>query len=215
MHNSEYTELANITFDQNKKPYCHQHGYGLFAKTSDFSSGKSVYFDKIRFNLEVLENNPSLDWVWWLDCDAVITNFNITIEEWCDDEYDFIVTLDRFSLNNGSYFIKNSDLSKKFLREILSLEEKYLISEWPDQQPMIDLITNNDQYTTMTKFHSQRDFNSYDYDFYRLDHGNTHDWDLFGNNGNWKLGDFVCHYPGIKYATKVELAKNILHKVVK
>jgi hypothetical protein len=92
------------------------------------------------------------------------------------------------------------------------LEDQYLDSRWPEQQPMIDTI---EQFQDIIKIHSQRDFNSFDYDFYHRDHGNTHDWDLFGKNGNWQSGDFVCHYPGIKYETKIELAKEILNKVIK
>jgi hypothetical protein len=215
MHNQDYSDLAKYTFDQNKQPYCEQHGYGLFAKTNNFATGKEIYFDKIRYNLEVLENNPDLKWIWWLDCDAVITNFNKTIEEYCDDNYDFVVTLDRYALNNGSYFLKNSELGRQFLRDILALADTFADDKWPDQQPMISLIEHDDAYQAMTKFYPQREFNSYDYDFYHRDHGNTHDWDLFNKNGNWQPGDFVMHYPGIKYQTKIELAKNILQKVIR
>lgn len=212
MHDQNYSDLADITYRQNKVLYCEKHGYGLFAKTDNFSPGRRVYFDKIRHSLETLEQNPNIRWIWWLDCDAVITNFNTTIEQWCDPDYHFVIAVDRYNLNNGSYFLRNSDQSREYFQHILSLEEQYLDAEWPEQQPMIDLI---DQYRSIIKIHSQRDFNSYDYDFYFKDHGNTHDWDLFGNNGNWQPGDFVCHYPGITYSKKIELAKNILERVIK
>lgn len=212
MHDSSYAELANVTYNQNKVLYAERHGYRLFAKTDNFSPGRHVYFDKIRFNLEVLEKNPDVEWTWWLDGDAVITNFNTTIEQWCDPAYHFVIAVDRYNLNNGSYFLRNSEQGREYFRHILSLEDRYVDDKWPDQQPMIDLI---DQYQGITKIHSQRDFNSYDYDFYHRDHGNTHDWDLFGNNGNWQVGDFVCHYPGVKYTAKIELATKILEKVIK
>jgi hypothetical protein len=214
MHDDSYAKMAELTL-QNKQEYCDKHGYQLFKKTDNFSEGRHIYCDKIRHNLFVLENNPDIEWVWWLDCDAVITNFNIKIEDWCDDNYDFVVTLDRYALNNGSYFIKNSQLAKQFLRDILELEDVFLDDKWPDQQPMISLLEYSQDYREMTKFHPQRDFNSYDYDFYHMDHGNTHDWDLFGKKGNWQSGDFVIHYPGIKYDQRIELIKNILTKVIK
>jgi hypothetical protein len=212
MHDQNYAELAEVTCFNNKVPYCKLHGYNLFAKTDGFSPGRRIYFDKIRFNLAVLEDHPEVEWTWWLDCDAVITNFKTTIEEWCDPDYHFVIGLDRYNLNNGSYFLRNSEPAKQFFRHILSLEEQYLNSEWPEQQPMIDLV---DEYQDIMKFHPQRDFNSFDYDYYRQDHGNTHDWDLFGQNGNWQPGDFVCHYPGIRYEEKIRLATNILNKVIK
>lgn len=211
MHDSSYNELAAVTYVQNKMPYCQKHNYGLFAKVDGFSEGRRIYFDKMRHILSLLTSITDIEWLWWLDCDAMITNFTIPISRWCDQDYHIVISLDRYNINNGSFFIRNSDESRKYIDHILSLEMQYLDSEWPEQQPMIDLI---DEYSTIMKFHPQRDFNSYDYDYYRLDHGNTHDWDLFGQNGNWQKGDFVCHYPGVKYQEKIRLATNILTKVI-
>lgn len=212
MHDANYQDLANITFEQNKKPYCERWGYRLFAKTDNFSKGTRMYFDKIRYVLEVMNNNPDLNWIWWLDCDAMITNWTIPIEQWCDEDYHFVISVDRYNLNNGSFFLKNSEQGRKYFEHILSLEEQYLDSKWPDQQPMIDLI---EVYQDITRIHSQRDFNSYDYDFYHRDHGNTHDWDLLGNNGNWQIGDFVCHYPGVTKENRLVLASLISEKIIK
>ena len=214
MHDENYRALAEITVN-NKNEYCHRHGYSFFLKNKNFSQGRHIYFDKIRYNLEILENNPQLSWIWWLDCDAVITNFTIPFAKFCDDQYDFVIAVDRYAINNGSYFIKNSSLARQFLYDVLALEEVYLDHQWPEQQPMIDLIEMDDDYRAMTKIHPQRDFNSFDYDFYHRDHGNTHDWDITGANGNWQPGDFVCHYPGIKYETKIDLAKKILEQIVR
>jgi len=214
MHDEYYAEVGELTL-QNKKEYCEFHGYQLFAKVDNFSQGRHIYLDKIRHNLLVLEQNPQLEWVWWLDCDAVITNFNIPMQTYCNNDYDFIATVDRYALNNGSYFIKNSDRAKQFLKDILALEDTFVDHKWPDQQPMISLIEHNDEYKNMTKLYPQRAFNSYDYDYYYRDHGNTHDWDLFGEKGKWQQGDFVIHYPAMKHQDRLELIKNILPKVEK
>jgi hypothetical protein len=212
MHDAGYKELADITYEQNKVPYCERYGYKLFAKTDNFSKGNRKFFDKFRFLVEVMESNPTVEWCWWLDGDAMITNWTTPIERYCDNDYHFVIAVDRYNLNNGSFFIRNSEQGRNYLKHLLSIEDQYLTAKWPDQQPMIDLI---EEYQGITKIHSQRDFNSYDYDFYHRDHGNTHDWDLFGNNGNWQPGDFVCHYPGIKQQTRIELATLIKEKVVK
>lgn len=212
MHDEGYQELANITYGENKVPYCAQHGYKLFAKTDNFSQGNRKFFDKFRFLVEVMENNSDVEWYWWLDGDAMITNWTIPIERYCDNDYHFVITVDRYNLNSGSFFIRNSKQGRDYLKHLLSVEDEYLTAKWPDQQPMIDLV---EEYQTMTKIHSQRDFNSYDYDFYHRDHGNTHDWDLFGNNGNWQPGDFVCHYPGVKQADRIQLATLIKEKIIK
>ena len=212
MHDAGYRELADITYKENKVPYCVRHGYKLFAKTDNFSEGTRKFFDKFRFLLEVMESNPDVEWLWWLDGDAMITNWTIPVTKYCNNDYHFVITVDRYNLNNGSFFIRNSDQGRNYLKHLLSVEEDYLTAKWPDQQPMIDLV---EEYQAITKIHSQRDFNSYDYDFYHQDHGNTHDWDLFGNNGNWQLGDFVCHYPGVKQADRIRLATLIKEKIIK
>lgn len=212
MHDEGYQELANITYGENKVPYCAHHSYKLFAKTDNFSQGNRKFFDKFRFLVEVMENNSDVEWYWWLDGDAMITNWTIPIERYCDNDYHFVITVDRYNLNSGSFFIRNSKQGRDYLKHLLSVEDEYLTAKWPDQQPMIDLV---EEYQTMTKIHSQRDFNSYDYDFYHRDHGNTHDWDLFGNNGNWQPGDFVCHYPGVKQADRIQLATLIKEKIIK
>ena len=212
MHDAGYRELANITYEENKVPYCARHGYKLFAKMDNFSEGNRKFFDKFRFLLEVMESDPDVEWVWWLDGDAMITNWTIPVTKYCDNDYHFVITVDRYNLNNGSFFIRNSEQGRNYLKHLLSVEEDYLTAKWPDQQPMIDLV---EEYQAITKIHGQRDFNSYDYDFYHQDHGNTHDWDLFGNNGNWQLGDFVCHYPGVKQADRIQLATLIKEKIIK
>ena len=212
MHDEKYSSLADVTYVLNKQPYCHRWGYRLFAKTDNFSPGRHVYYDKIRYIIEVLESNPDIEWAWWLDCDAMITNYTTPMSKWCNNDHHFIVTVDRYNLNNGSFFIRNSEQGRNYLAHILRLEEQYLDAKWPDQQPMIDLI---EEYQDITRIHSQRDFNSYDYDFYHRDHGNTHDWDLLGNNGNWQPGDFVCHYPGVNKENRLKLATAIEEKILK
>jgi xyloglucan 6-xylosyltransferase len=120
MHDEYYAEVGELTL-QNKKEYCEFHGYQLFAKVDNFSQGRHIYLDKIRHNLLVLEQNPQLEWVWWLDCDAVITNFHIPMQTYCNDDYDFIATVDRYALNNGSYFIKNSNRAKQFFKRYFGI----------------------------------------------------------------------------------------------
>ena len=42
MHDAGYRELADITYEENKVPYCVRHGYKLFAKTDNFSQGDGL-----------------------------------------------------------------------------------------------------------------------------------------------------------------------------
>lgn len=202
IHNESYAELAGMTFDKNKIPYCEKHSYKLFAKTSNFSEGTKVYFDKLRHCLEVLEQNPDLKWIWWLDCDAVITNFNKKIEEFCDNNFICVLTCDNNSPNNGSFFLKNCDKSKQFLRDVLSVEDSFLDFNtfykgcpW-DNAAWNKIYDNSPEYQTLFKIQRQRDFNSYSYisDYHRL---TNRDMAMTGELNQWQPGDFVVHYAGL------------------
>jgi len=212
MHDDRYRDLAAITLDQNKRPYCDLWGYELHVKTQDFTQGRGMYFDKYRYMLEIMTSNADIDWVWWLDCDAMITNWATPMTAWTSTDKHLVITADRYNINNGSFFLRNSIQGQEYLGHMLMLEPDYLNSQWPEQQPMIDTI---DQYADIMEIWPQRNFNSYDYDYYHQDHGNTHDWDIFGHNGNWQPGDFVCHWPGIRPAERIGLATLMLEKVIK
>jgi hypothetical protein len=214
MFNDGYLPLANITHFQSKVPYAELHGYPVYAKTDDFGEGYDINFNKMRFTLDLFDEHPEIEWAFWLDADAMITNWTIPLEHFIDNDYHFIATVDRYNINAGSYFIRNSKEGREFFEEVWShrFDEKYQKHHWHEQQCIIDLV---DKYKSIMKFVSQREFNSYDYDFYNRDHGNTHDWDLFGKNGNWQPGDFVIHYPGVKQDARIELATAMLGKTVK
>ena len=212
MFNQGYQDLADITHYQNKVPYAELHGYPVFAMTEDFATDININFNKMSFILDIFKKRPDVEWVYWLDCDAMITNWTRKLEEFVSDEHHFVVCLDRYNINAGSFFIRNSDQGRAYFQMIWDRREEFNKFEWAEQQCMIDTI---EQYADIVKLCPQRTFNSFDYDFYHRDHGNTHDWDLFGENGNWQPGDFVIHWPGVKYETRLELAHEKLTQVVK
>jgi len=214
MHDETFEDLAKITLDQNKKKYCEFWDYKLFSKTDGFGKNKkTIYFDKLRFILETLDRNPDIDWGWWLDCDAMITDFNTDIERWCDNNYHIVIAYDRLTINNGSFFIRNTSEGKGYIRHSLSLEEEY-----ETETGAMELLAKQIGYRDIIKIHSQRDFNSYDYDYYKTLYNitkhpmyeNVSSIDLTGKDGNWKQGDFVCHWPGMTNDHKIKLATEML-----
>jgi hypothetical protein len=207
MHNESYNALAEVTLINNKVPYCARHGYHLAVKTDGWSD--VIYFDKISFLIELLEKNPSIKWVWWLDCDALITNFTKKIEDIVDDNYHIIMTTDVNGLNNGSFFIKNSPESLDWLKVILSWKINYIHKKWdnPEQHPMIMTYI---KYRKLIKLHPQRDFNSY---FYQLYPG-TSNIDMLDTDGQWQPGDWVVHWPGCSNPARINLADQIKKYIV-
>lgn len=214
MHDEHYKKLADITM-LNKTQYCEERGYKLFAKTDNFSpKPKAIYFDKLRYILEILNNNSDIKWAWWLDCDALITNFNISIEQWCDNDYHIAISLDKNTINNGSFFIRNSEEGKRFIKRSLILEAD---DQYVNETGTMEDLYKTTAYKDIIKLHSQRDFNSNNYEFYMSHYKHYQyfdDLDRFGNSGQWQLGDFVCHWPGMLMEHKIELALLILQDIV-
>lgn len=190
MYNDGYKEMASVTIP-NKKYYCEKHSYPLLVKTDNFSEGRHAYFDKKRFLLEVLDNNPDIKWFWWLDCDAVITNHSIKFENFCDDNYSFVITEDFNCLNNGSFFIKNTDDSRKVLKYILEKENKYVDIPPYDNGALIEVLQENPEFESLFKICRQRDFNSY----FNFGCEKTR-LDGMGYTSHWEPNDFVIHFAG-------------------
>ena len=91
LHNYLYKDLADHTFIKNLEPYCNLHGYKLICKNKDLPEDRRIYFEKIKIMRDAMEDS-SIEWIWWLDCDAIVTNFHIKLES-IIDLYFFITTL--------------------------------------------------------------------------------------------------------------------------
>jgi len=201
MYDDAHAELAKWTWP-NKELYAKQHGYSSYAKTSDWTL-TPIHFEKIKLMLDVMSQETDLDWVWWLDNDAVITNPEIGLETIADTDYHVIITSDIASINAGSFMVRNSLQGREWLEFILAKGlEHYKDNRWPEQQPMTDFyITFKD----IIKIVPQRTMNSYNYNIYRVD-----PTDLLGTSGQWQEGDFILHMPAIPTPMRIDIIKRLI-----
>ena len=163
---------------------------------------------------EIRKDNPDLDWIWWLDCDAMITNYNIKLENIIDNDYDVIMSTDFNGLNCGSFLVKNSNRGKAWLEMIFSQRYvyKFYSHPWPEQIIIMETARN---YTEILKVVPQKTFNSYYYSLYGSNYG--HDGsglDRLGISGNWQPGDFVIHFPGYPNNQRIEWIKTFSDNAV-
>lgn len=199
--NDKHKDLADLTWYNNKVKYAEKHGYIASAKTADFSP-EQVHFDKFVHLLDVMEKNPNVDWVWWLDNDAMITNFDIRVEDLVDADYHVIMPTDIAALNTGSFIVRNSPQAKEWLNFLLSKKQEYKNDKkWFEQQAVIDFYP---KFQELFKIIPQQWLNSYDYRMY-----NVEGIDLLGQDGQWYPGDFVIHWPGMANDARVQLANQI------
>lgn len=209
MHNEGYRELAQVTFDGNKQVYCDLHDYVLAAKTDNWSTDV-VYYDKIQYLIDILENNPEVTWVWWLDCDALITNFTKKIEDVVDDNYHIIISTDVNGINCGSFFVKNSPEGLGWLKHIYSTKPLYLDKKWdnPEQTPM---IMSYIKYRDIIKLLPQKEINSYFYELYP----GISNIDMLHTNGQWTPGDWVLHLPGVHNLKRIGVFHHVHQYIVR
>jgi hypothetical protein len=207
--NDKFKDLADITH-YNKELYAKKHGYMIQAKTKDFEPNFHIYFEKMRFILKLFNEYKDLDWAFWIDCDAMITNFNIKLEEIVDNDYHLIISKDINNINAGCYFIRNSYEGKEYMNMMINNNDKYFDHIWGDQQCIID---SYETYKNIIKILPQKKFNSYDYNLYSHLFIKDENWYKAYNDGNWEKGDFVIHWPGIDQNHRILMAKNMLNNI--
>lgn len=180
----EYSERIN-------QRYCDEKGYGYYCeKDTDKIVGsleeRSITWYKPKLIQEVLDqHNP--DYVLFLDADAVVVDYNQSIEDFIDENYDLVVSDDigaHSVANAGVLLLKNSEWTKKFLKtwwdsgdtftggqatrlEILEQNINkvgyFRQALWHDQSCLTILYENDEEIRNKTKIISRNNFNSMDY----------------------------------------------------
>lgn len=196
----KHLDLAELTWYRNKVKYAEKHGYYAIEKQGHYSKDQ-IHFDKFVHILNVMESHPDVDWVWWLDNDAMITNFDIKVEDIVDNNFHIVMPTDIAALNTGSFIVRNSPQAREWLEFLLSKKTEYKNdNKWFEQQAVIDFYP---KFQDLFKIVPQQWLNSYDYKLY-----NVEGIDLLGHDGQWYPNDFVIHWPGLPNDTRVKLAQH-------
>lgn len=207
LHDANYKDLAQLT-DQPKQEYCDLHGYRFFV-LDELKYSPITGFNKIHYTLEIFKNNPNIEWLLFSECDAMITNLDIKIEDKIDNDYHFIVPVDRLNINSGNFLARNSEQGRAYLQMIVDSEEAYKDVPWAEQQVIIDTI---DQYQDIVKIVPQKYMNSYEPEIY--DYCDAR-FDILGNSGAWEPGDWIVHWPGTYKPTRINRANYHLSNLIK
>lgn len=207
-HDQSYKPLADITWDQNKIPYCEQHGYYCEYEPLE-GVGHIGQLQKVRFINRMLNDPRNFEWIWWTGCDLMITNFTIKIEDKIDNNYHMVIATDCNGFNADSILIRNSPESKEYWNMISTMlpgihwhwegEQKLIKDTYPNQKKKIKVVP-------------QREINSYDYRIYG---GYYPSKDYLGTDGNWQQGDWVIQWPGVGLDVRLKLAEEYSKHIIK
>ena len=139
----------------------------------------------------------------------MITNQTIKIEDRIDDDYHFIVPVDRLNLNSGNFLARNTPEGRAYLQMIIDSEDSYADVEWAEQQVIIDTI---EEYQKIVKIVPQKYMNSYEPEIY--DYCDAR-FDILGNSGAWEPGDWIVHWPGTYKPTRLQRANTHLPLIIR
>ena len=207
LHDANYSDLAALT-DAPKREYCDRYGYQFHVLT-EMKYSTITGFNKIHFALDLFKQHPEIEWLLFSECDAMITNLNIRIEDRIDNDYHFIVPVDRLNINSGNFLARNSEQGRAYLQMIVDSETAYKDVAWAEQQVIIDSI---EQYQDIVKIVPQKYMNSYEPEIY--DYCDAR-FDVLGNSGAWEPGDWIVHWPGTYKPTRLQRANIHLPLILK
>lgn len=180
--------------------YCIKHGYVWniqYINTEPFDA-----YEKVR-QIQKCFETKECSFVWSLDCDAIITDYDRRVEEFIDEEHDlFICNIAYSGINAGSFIIKKSGWSFELLKYLLDCKGK---DKMYGEQDALNKYIEEHPEEIKIKYLPHPSINSlamYLYPEFENYKGT--------NNGEWDNSCFVLHLPGQKLELRHSIIKDIL-----
>ncbi|CAL5369358.1 unnamed protein product [Camellia sinensis] len=119
-----------LRFFKNKVDYCRIHGYDVFYNNAFMHPKMPSYWAKIPIVRATMLAHPEVEWIWWVDSDAVITDMdfklplerykahNLVVEGWPDLIYKYRSWI---GVNAGVFLIRNCQWSMDFMEAWASM----------------------------------------------------------------------------------------------
>lgn len=212
LYDHNYTDLARYSIP-NFKQYAQKHNYGFCFYDDYLDIAKPIQWQKL---LAIKENLDKYDWLWWIDVDSLIMNFDIKLEDIIDHRYDIIFTKNKHSyISDGSAFYKNVDLVQKFLSDAYELQRPELKDINPyifdHEQQAIRVLAKDPIYASRIKLIDEKVCNSYWITDEPTVLNSIPDWNASDNI--YKEGDFVIQFCGRNIDERIRLMKGFSSKV--
>lgn len=113
-----------LRFFKNKVDYCRVHGYQIFYNNAFFDPEMRSFWAKIPVLRAAMVAHPEVEWLFWIDSDAIFTDFDFVIPFERYKDYNMVVhgwpdliyeKKSWVSLNAGVFLIRNCQWSMDFL----------------------------------------------------------------------------------------------------
>lgn len=204
---NSYEELAAITIPV-MEIYCAKHGYDL--NINKIANDKSFHFVKTVDTRKLLDK---YDVVMGIEADVLITNHNIKVEDFLDDENELYITEDINGINFGAFIARSSAWSKELFDKV-----NKTAGYFGDEQNFFEVIKYPEPKIKICKHPC---FNSIFYEAYSPSYGRIgyKDGDVSEiptlEQGKWeKEKCFTCHLPGKTLEERIKIFSEIKQHII-
>ena len=168
---------------ENKRQYAQQHGFELVV-AQNLQHGRTARWDKVMMLRQLLRK---YEWLHWVDLDTLFMNLKRNPNEFLDPAYDLHVAKDANGLNTGSFYVRSSAWSERFLKLVWEHNDGGRgESDQRSFKHVIDNVLSADERAKHVRYYSQKVFNEYPDPIV-----NFKNW-----RGHFREGDFLLHFPG-------------------
>jgi hypothetical protein len=196
-----WQELADIVLP-NVERYCSRYHYSFFFNKQKEYDG----FDKIRAIKKTFERGD-FDIIWSLDCDTLITNHTIRIDDFIEDKFDFYICEDYNGINAGSFIVKNTIEGNWFMNWLMPMKgDVGIYCEQDAIKHYMRLLPEERDVEIKVLPHPS--INSYLYQNYLEIPPQTHE------EGQWQPNDFLLHLPGLSMDKRLAILNEYKDKVI-
>lgn len=136
-----FEKIGNLSVIGMKK-YAKKYGFD-FKIYNEIKSNRPPAWNKILIAQKLLEDKKKYDFVYWIDSDTLFFRFDEDIRKEIEPDKDFyLVKTDYLGFDiplTGAFLIRNSEWSKKFLKDVWNLK-KYLHHNWWENAAVDELL---------------------------------------------------------------------------
>jgi len=194
-YGGNYAKIAGYTTPIFKE-YCKLYGYDFRVLVMG-GTGNEYAYKKHEYFEELFKED--VDAIFYLDVDAVITDFRYTIESFIDEEHSFFITEHLGELNGGAMIIKNDDAGRWVNEMVLSERNSF-----DNEQNVLNFYREFAPLKAAMKILPHPSINSFNYELYpecptirKREQGHFHE------------GDFIFHVPALGTEKRLEVLKSI------
>lgn len=117
-------DFYHLKFLKNRIDYARLHGLEFFYNMATFEKEMSSFWAKLPLLRKMMLNHPDVEWVWWMDSDAIFTDFTfeMPMEKYGNNNlivhgfHNLLYEQHRWiGLNTGSFLIRNCQWSLDLL----------------------------------------------------------------------------------------------------